>query len=132
MARLVPCLAFLPLRKERCGAAVCVQAYLSLYLPDVDAEVDAAAGSAQDEQGDKARKSFDFALRGSRLKIDGSCYGNLMLFINDYRRIQDEANAAFVQVQINGFPIVVVVARQVIQAGYVSSFTALASKKADA
>ena len=104
---------------------LCVQAYLSLYLPDVDPEVDGAAGSAQDEQGDKARKSFDFAL-GDGLKIDGSRYGNLMLFINDYRRIQDEANAAFVQVYINGFPVVVVVARQVIKAGYVASCPALA------
>lgn len=78
-----------------------------------------AGGPPADECG-KDRKSFEFSIDGSGMKIEASQFGNLMCFINDHRGIEDEHNAAYVEVAINGFPVILVIACKDIEARYVT------------
>lgn len=89
-----------------------LQAYLSLYRLDDDKDIPAGDGleDLDPDEGGKDRKSFEFSIDGSGMKIEASQLGNLMCFINDHRGIEHEHNAAYVEVAINGFPVILVIA----------------------
>ena len=109
-------------------------AYLGLVEVDpedelVDSESDEGDGDGGDDgggdagragtTGGKSRKSYDMKLGGtSGLMVSGNVYGNLMTYINDFTGVAAQPNVAYVDIKVNGFPAIVIVALQDIEAGY--------------
>lgn len=79
---------------------------------DHDGGLDAAC------TGGKSRKSYDMTLGDSCLLVNGNVYGNMMTYINDHTGISDKPNAAYVDIKVNSFDAIIIVALQDIEPGY--------------
>jgi len=83
-------------------------AYLAEYVLEDDEPVD-----DESDQGPKTRKSYEFALSRPgdlpQMVVECTRCGNEMIFINDYRNICTSPNANYINVVINGCPVILVV-----------------------